>query len=279
MLKKIWFGLFSLLAFMILLGAIQSGQYGIGLLTLIITWALFYLPYKLVVRLKGNNPTVLAVKDYVPSALEANMLEKHQQALDIASSMQMVLHEVKNIETFADIDRWDSKAEKYVQGIELLSSEISNILSDCESKLALGVQTSSEKSNLLALCSKLATTIERLDKTREALELAIDFTPNTPQEAKELIKDLKLMKKELALEKKEVALEMKAVSVEARQRNAKIGTSYYQSSTTRRMDRSSRIRLRLQKEAALFPHENQKMLIDRQILDIDKNILWIEKLR
>lgn len=279
MLKKIWFGLFALMALMILLQAVQSGQYGVGLLVLLLTWASFYLPYKLVLRLKGETPTAV-VKSYVPSALERDMLEKHQQALDIASAMQTVLHEIKSIETFADIDRWDAKAEKYVQGIELLSKNISAALEECESRLTLGVEASDERSNLIAISKKLATTIERLDKTQESLELAIDFTPNTPQEAKELIKDLKLMKKELALEKKEIALDMKAISVEARQRGAKIGTSAFtQTKFTRQLDRSSRIRLRLQKEAALSPHENQKMLLERQMLDIDKNILWIEKLR
>jgi hypothetical protein len=103
---------------------------------------------------------------------------------------------------------------------------------------------------------------------------AIDFTPNSPEEKKALLAELRIHKKELEADKREVALNMSAIRADARQKNADIdGRASYDSKSAAR----DRRQIHYEKEAALQPHEDAKAAIERQIIQVEKDILRVEK--
>lgn len=289
MFKKVWFGTCALLASVFLLSGFTSDNAIGGITAALLVLAFFYVPYKLYHigknRQEKNSPrievqTVGIIRykeEYKPTILELELLDIHNQALETASSMQSFLHKMNDLASFEEVNVWDIQAELRVSDADRLIYKFKQKLSESEARIKEAV--GEELNNLQLLNAKINNTLERLYKTKESFQLAIDFTPNDLAEAKDLIKELKLVKKELSLEKKEIALDMKSLNVEARQIGSKIGDHYFTSNVTRQMDRAKRIRLRMEKESMLAPHENRKMLIERQILQIDKNILWIEKLK
>lgn len=109
----------------------------------------------------------------------------------------------------------------------------------------------------------------------EQLEALSDQTPDTPEEKKALLADLKALKKELAQEKKELSLAMREVRNGARRAGAQVGGFF----STPRSRRYERVQIRLNKEAALKPHEDEKTAIERRILSLDRLILWVERIR
>ena len=114
----------------------------------------------------------------------------------------------------------------------------------------------------------------------EQLEAAIDKTPNSADEQKEMLRELKLVKKELGLQKREANEAMRQIRTAARQRAAKIGTEglslLFSTPKTRRW---ARMRVWLEREAAGAPHETTRTQLERQMLVIERTIRWVEKFR
>jgi hypothetical protein len=107
----------------------------------------------------------------------------------------------------------------------------------------------------------------------------IDYTPNDEKERKALLKELKAEKKELQLQKKEIAAQKREINQAAREASAKAGLHQGWIFTTydSKQAASERRAIRRQKIAMLAPHENAKTLIERQILDIERRIVWVER--
>jgi hypothetical protein len=114
-----------------------------------------------------------------------------------------------------------------------------------------------------------------MEDMAEKLQEAIDFTPNSPTEQKLLLKELRQRKKELQLQKREVAASAKQIREEARLKSVHAGRflGIYNSKLASIERRSIRYR----REALVAPNEDVKVSIDRQILQIDKDILWVER--
>jgi hypothetical protein len=106
------------------------------------------------------------------------------------------------------------------------------------------------------------------------MQEAIDFTPNSVEEQKALLRELRQRKKELQLEKRQVAASMKAIREGARQRSAQAGRGFFGMYNPKQAA-SERRSIRYRKEAALRPHEDAKAAIERQIIQIDRDILWV----
>ena len=198
----------------------------------------------------------------------------------------------KTLSTFSGIATWDSQAQSEIETITRVIQNLTVEISTQTRALDAIKQEKSEKSFVGRLFSgnKAQTEVEKLMGTYEhyktvlekmvnQLQESIDFTPNSPDEQKILIKELKQRKKELQMEKKEVAAAMKAVRTDARQQSAKAGMAlgglFYNSKAAA----SQRRGIRYQKEAILRPHEDAKTAIDRQIVQVDRDILWAEKFR
>jgi len=103
------------------------------------------------------------------------------------------------------------------------------------------------------------------------LEAAIDFTPDTPNDLKELLKECRQRKKELQAERKAVGAEITAIRVGARQRTATV--------TPGEHAKEERRQITVAKELALRPHENQKADLERQIVALDRTIAWLERFK
>ncbi len=117
-------------------------------------------------------------------------------------------------------------------------------------------------------------TIANLMEMSDQLSDAIDFTPNSPEEKKALLAELRIHKKELGADKREVALNMNAIRADARQKNADIdGRASYNLKSAAQ----DRRQIHYEKEAALQPHEDAKAAIERQIIQVEKDILRVEK--
>lgn len=105
---------------------------------------------------------------------------------------------------------------------------------------------------------------------------AVDFTPNSKEEQAVLLKELRIRKKELQIQKREVAASMKAIRTEARQHSARAGT-ILGITYSAKVASSQRRSIRYTKEATLRPQEDEKAAVERQLLQVDRGIVGVER--
>jgi hypothetical protein len=125
---------------------------------------------------------------------------------------------------------------------------------------------------------------DRLGDMTDKLQESMDFTPTSKEEQRALIKELRQRKKELQLEKREVNLEMRAIRDKSRASSVKsdanlMGFRLGSGGTTSKVAAWQRRQNRYSRQAALRPHEDAKAAIERQIVEVDKNILWAERFK
>jgi hypothetical protein len=170
----------------------------------------------------------------------------------------------RNLSTFSEVVEWDKEAKvviaEIVDKIKFLDTivlQYSNVNNSTQTKFKQKYQ-------------------EILENMALKLQESIDFTPNNSDEQKSLIKELSFTKKELQLQKKEVTANMKNVNERARSRSVRAGNNFlgiYNS----KMAASERRNIRYQRDAQLRPNEAIKAAIERQILQIEKDILWVKR--
>lgn len=197
----------------------------------------------------------------------------------------------RTLATFSAIASWDRQAQMEIERITGVIREL-DIEVSRQTQILEGVRKSkSEKSligrlfssgkeekELLQLVEKYNQYKATLGKMASQLQESIDFTPNSPEEQKTLLKELRQRKKELQVEKREIAAAMKAVRTDARQQSAQAGRVFgvfYDS----KVAASERRSIRYAKETTLRPHEDAKAAIERQLVQIDCDILWAEKFK
>jgi hypothetical protein len=219
-------------------------------------------------------------------------MEEHSHKISYDDgNFRKLISDFKTLETFAAIESWDSQAQieidRIIGIVRDIDSEIFNqtqilekIKQSKSEKSFVGRLLSSDKEEkeLLQLVEKHNQFKATLEKMASQLQEHIDFTPNSPEEQKVLLKELRQRKKELQVEKKEVAAAMKAVRTDARQQSAQAGKVFgvfYDS----KFAASERRNIRYSKEATLRPHEDAKAAIERQLIQIDRDILWVEKFK
>jgi len=219
-------------------------------------------------------------------------MEEHSQKISYDdSNFGKLMSDFKTLSTFSAIASWDSQAQMEIDRtigvIRDLDIEISRqtqalekIRQSKSEKSFVGRLFSSDKEEkeLLQLIEKYNQYKATLGKMASQLQESIDFTPNSPEEQKILVKELRQRKKELQVEKKEIAAAMKAVRTGARQQSAQAGRVFgvfYDS----KLAASERRNIRYSKEATLRPHEDAKAAIERQLVQIDRDILWAEQFK
>src|SRR4030065_1841032 len=109
----------------------------------------------------------------------------------------------------------------------------------------------------------------QIENVIDQFESAIDFMPDSLDELKELLDECKQQKKELLTEKKAVNAQMSTIRVEAKSQIANTNYGKY--------GKGDRRRIRLNKDVALKPQEDQKTAIQRQITKLDHIIDWLER--
>jgi hypothetical protein len=206
----------------------------------------------------------------------------------LLSRYKELLPSFDNLENFSEAIQWDSDASSL---IELFKNSISDFLeyqkslqqeleiikTERESKSFFMRSFSSKKSEKEHAESILdmADVVKKTEIIIEKLQDLIDRTPNSKVEQKEMLNELKTIKKNLALEKREINESIRKVNVEARKSISKVtGISGGIFGT---VARAHRVSVRYQKEAALRPNEDAKAGINRQLLQVEKDILWVSK--
>jgi hypothetical protein len=204
------------------------------------------------------------------------------------NDFKALMAEYKRLSTFGEVESWDRRASAETDRIVSAIRKVDEDNAELSEKLKQAEKERSEKPFFNRLFGSrkvekyLAQQIENCRNHKAILEAlaaqmqeAIDFTPNSPEEQKSLLKELKQRKKELQVEKREIAAAMKAIRTDARQKSSNAGRVFglYDS----KVAASDRRHIRYAKEAALGPHEDSKAALDRQITQVDRDILWAER--
>lgn len=181
------------------------------------------------------------------------------------STYQTLMGNFSKLSTFSEVDKWDKLAEL----------EIKKLVTSLE-KIELKLENNQKIFNQSKISELRAKYINPLENIATKLQESIDFTPNSLQEKKVLLKELKQRKKELQLQKREITASMRTIQANARSRSTYAGRGFLGMYSSK-LAAHERRRIRYDKEAALRPQEDLKAAIDRQILELDKDILWAEK--
>jgi chromosome segregation ATPase len=207
-------------------------------------------------------------------------------------SIRSLLTEFNTLTAFADVESWDTRAAQHINQIkdyvqQLASAEAHMSGVEDQAKQAHASKslfrrafTSSPEAKAAKMWMQQATALKQaLTELLDQLEGSIEKTPNSAEEQREMLRDLKMVKKELTLQKREANEAMRQIRANARQRSAKIGTGLGAMFSTPSTRRWSRIGVRLEKEAKVAPHERSRSDIERRILVIDRTIHWVERFR
>jgi hypothetical protein len=203
-----------------------------------------------------------------------------------AKNFHALMTEHKGLLTFTDVASWDQRASAEVEQIVNAIQDADEKSADVSRKLEQVKKEHAEKNFIARLFSsqRLAKSLSRLilnysihkmglDGLASQLQEARDFTPNSPEEKTSLLKELNVRKKELQVEKSELAAAKRAIRTDARKQNAHVGIRY-----SSKLAASERRSIRYKKEAALRPLEDAKTAIERQLIQVDHDILWAERL-
>lgn len=206
------------------------------------------------------------------------------------SNSNNLLRSVMNMTNFDEVKHWDEQAslesqkisnyiEELNQSVNILNEELVKSKLEHKSKpffsrLFSSDKQSNEIKNQLNQIEKLCP---KLEDARYELDKWVGMTPDDEVEAKQMVAELKLAKKELGVQKKEARANIKQINTEARIQNAKISNRIF--FTSPKLKKMQRISVRSEKENSLQPFENMVFEIDRQILEMDKMINWIDRIR
>jgi len=203
--------------------------------------------------------------------------------------------EYEGLLTFANVESWDQRANIEVKKLVDLIEESNKRKDGALQKLEQVNKERAEKNIVNRLFSGksqenyLTQLIQQHDNYRTSLEHlasqlqeAIDYTPNSLTEQKSLVKELKLQRKEIQVKKREIAATLKAIRTGARTKSANAGISksiFSVYTYDPKLAAAQRRGIRFQREAALHPHEDEKAAIERQLMQIDRDIYWAEKFK
>lgn len=235
------------------------------------------------------NPVVAAGSAAEPDATTEDEVPELPKTNYDSSAYESLMAEFKCLSTYEAVDEWDSRAQeevsKMVQVIRGLGQAIARE-SGALAQARLEFQQRSflkrtfgkhdQEDVIVAQMSNLNQRKFRLLQWVAQLQEAIDFTPNTPAEKEVLAKELRHRKKELQAEKREATANMTAIRREARVRSVTAGKTWlglYDSGLAADQRRG----IRYAKEAALRPHEDAKAAIERQLVKVERDLLWVEQ--
>lgn len=215
----------------------------------------------------------------------------HINTNDIVTQANQLLKSILSLSTFDKVKEWDEAAIAHVAKIVATVGNIDIELNRLNQEMQSAQQEHKDKPFLNRMFSsspeqKFKSAIAELENQKisleslsEELQSKIDFTPNSPEEQKILIKELKQHKKELNVSKRELAATMKEIRTGARQESANASYGVGALLGGSKYTAAQRRAIRYDKEAKLSPHEDERASIERQLLEIDKLIIWTERFR
>ena len=208
---------------------------------------------------------------HIPASLEYNTANASLLATDL-----------KKLHSIAGVAEWNKKAAAEVQALHSILKTIDGKQAKATQVLVRDQQEHAakpffnklfdlrkEQRRWRAEQARLGREKAHMEALIEQFESAIAFIPENPDDLQALIKECKQQKEEYLTEKKAVNEQMSSIRTEARQQTANTNYGNY--------GKGDRRRIRLNKESALRPQENQKTAIERQVRELDQTIDWLEK--
>jgi chromosome segregation ATPase len=198
------------------------------------------------------------------------------------ANANMLVTELKKLHSLAGVAEWNNKAMAEVQAlhsilkpIEEKQAKVTQVLSQNQQEHAAKpffarlFDLRKEQKHWLAEQARLGREKAHIEALIEQFESAIAFVPENADDLQALIKESKQQKEELLTEKKGVNKQISSIREEAKQQTANTNYGNY--------GKGDRRRIRMNKESALRPQENQKTAIERQVRELDQTIDWLEK--
>lgn len=202
-----------------------------------------------------------------------------------------LLREFSALSTFDRVSQWDARAQAEVDRLveisQVLESEIEARARDLRQLLderkergffaGLLASKTDEKelSKRISNCQHLRSS---MSAKADRLQEMIDFTPNSAEEKAALLAELALRKRELQLNVRALSTAIGRAHSDARRASVEAGTGITALFGSK-VVAAQRRQIRLQREAQLRPNESARDAIKRQILAVDRNILWVEKIK
>ena len=201
----------------------------------------------------------------------------------------ILLKQIAEITSFDAVAKWDNEAKGVLELLKKAFEEANGI----EEILKKDLTSLEIKYKNLPFYKKffynkkmekaILVKIEEIRNTKDThtrcinfLEEWIEKTPDDKNQADLMLKELKLMKKELTTAKKEISAQIKDINNKARMENAQVSTEYFSSAKSKQLQK---IQIRMNKENSLLSQQDQKAAMDKQIIDIEKLINWVERIK
>lgn len=196
------------------------------------------------------------------------------------------------LQTFEDVQEWDNSAENLLKSLRLIINNVQSSLATKQSE-AIRLQNEHEEKSFFEKLTSGKKEIKVIEKDIKAIEemlitlnniieefqSKIDITPNSPEEQSLLLKELQTEKKELNTRKKELNAKMREIRTAARQKTVNSTDSLTGLIAGKKYRAAVRRDIRYSKEQILSPHEDEKTNIERHLLQIEKEINWVEKFK
>jgi hypothetical protein len=195
-----------------------------------------------------------------------------------------------HLETFADANQWDADASALIEIFRDANGDFLTFKkSENQSLEELTAERNAKPFFPRLFASKSAedshkekikemdTVVSKVETLIDNLDGLIDRTPNSKAEQKEMLSELKSLKKELTLEKREINEAIRQINAEARKSIASV--TRLRGGLVGNYARYQRIGARYQKEASLKPNEDSKAVINGQLIQVEKDILWVSKFK
>lgn len=203
------------------------------------------------------------------------------QKNNIDNNFKELMDKFHALSTFAEVQSWRKLAGN---GIE----QISGIIRALNLETAQQTQTlerikyeaskklvgrlfggSNEEKELTQQIEKYRQFKSDLESMVIQMQEALDFTPGSPDQQKELLKELRLRKKEIQEKKREITTVIRPARGIAQAQTEQ--PAVFDSATV------DRRKARFTRDEELRPGEKTKDAMERQLAQIDRDILWVEK--
>jgi len=207
---------------------------------------------------------------------------------DALERFQRLRAQFDHLRTFDDVAHWDAAATSLVAELDREASEARSqqqeLTAQAEHHARLRAALPFFKRifagrkvevGFRVQATQAEAMIHRLGNATNDLLECVDYTPNDEKERKALLKELRFEKKELQLRKREIAAEKREINREARNASANAGRVLFMYDA--KMAAVERRAIRRDRVAQLAPFEDARVAIDRQIHDLDRRIMWVER--
>ena len=206
--------------------------------------------------------------------------------------VEKLIAQFQNLRTFEEVVDWDARAKQAIETADRFirnaqaekaqaQSSLRQLENEHEEKSFFGKILGGKKelNKLEEKIAQIDSLVSKVEFIINNIQSKIDITPNTPEEQTNLLKELFLEKKELTVKKREINAQMKEIRTAARQKSVNSTDSLAGVIAGSKYRAAARRDIRYQKEQMLSPHEDEKTDTERQLLQIEKDILWVERFK